>query len=89
MRPPRGAAEAQWVTAASGAWVIALDNLSHVTDWLSDSLCRAVTGDANVRRALYTDNDTHVIAFKRCLILNGIDLGAVRGGARPSSPTGA
>lgn len=68
-----------WVTAASGTWVVALDNLSTVPDWLSDSLCRAVTGDGDVRRRLYTDGDFAVFAFRRCLIVNGIDLGAVRG----------
>jgi len=68
-----------WVTAASGSWVVALDNLSTVPDWLSDSLCRAVTGDGDVRRRLYTDGDFAVFAFRRCLIVNGIDLGAVRG----------
>lgn len=41
-----------WVTAAAGSWVVALDNLSAIPPWLSDSLCRAATGDGNVKRAL-------------------------------------
>jgi hypothetical protein len=76
-KPPRDV-EA-WVTAAAGSWVVGLDNLSVVPDWLSDALCRAVTGDGDVRRKLYTDGGLHVFAFRRCVILNGIDLGAVRG----------
>ncbi|MQA82927.1 MAG: ATP-binding protein [Streptosporangiales bacterium] len=68
-----------WVTAASGSWVVALDNLSTVSDWLSDTLCRAVTGDGDVRRQLYTDGGLVVFAFRRCVIVTGIDLGAVRG----------
>ncbi|RWM25181.1 DUF6371 domain-containing protein [Mesorhizobium sp.] len=76
-KPPRDV-EA-WVTAASGSWVVGLDNLSVVPDWLSDALCRAVTGDGDVRRKLYTDGGLYVFAFRRCVILNGIDLGAVRG----------
>ncbi|GKT31186.1 hypothetical protein ADUPG1_001888, partial [Aduncisulcus paluster] len=67
-----------WVTAASGSWVVALDNLSTIPPWLSDSLCRAATGDGNVKRALYTDSDLAVIKFRRCVIINGIDVGAVR-----------
>lgn len=67
-----------WVTAASGSWVVALDNLSAIPPWLSDSLCRAATGDGNVKRALYTDSDLAVIKFRRCVIVNGIDVGAVR-----------
>lgn len=76
-KPPRDADS--WVTAAAGSWVVGLDNLSDVQPWLSDSLCRAVTGDGDVRRRLYTDQDHAVFAFRRCLCLNSIDLGAVRG----------
>jgi len=66
-----------WVTAASGSWVVALDNLSGIPPWLSDSLCRAATGDGSVKRALYTDADLAVVKFRRCVIVNGIDVGAV------------
>ena len=76
-KPPRDA-EA-WVTAAQGSWVVGLDNLSVVPDWLSDSLCRAATGEGDVRRALYTDGGLAVFAFRRCIVLNGIDVGALRG----------
>lgn len=67
-----------WVTAAAGSWVVGLDNLSVIPDWLSDTLCRAVTGDGDVRRQLYTDSGLSVFAFRRALVLNGIDLGALR-----------
>ncbi|UMB70102.1 ATP-binding protein [Mycobacterium paraterrae] len=67
-----------WVTAAAGSWVVALDNLSGIPSWLSDSLCRAVTGDGSVKRALYTDAGLSIVSFRRCVILNGIDVGAVR-----------
>lgn len=68
-----------WVTAAAGSWVVGVDNLSSVPDWLSDTLCRAVTGDGDVRRVLYTDANLAVFAFRRCIIMNGIDLGGLRG----------
>ena len=76
-KPPRDAEG--WVTAASGSWLVGLDNMSTVPAWLSDSLCRAVSGDGDVRRRLYTDSDYAVFAFRRCLCLNSIDLGAIRG----------
>jgi energy-coupling factor transporter ATP-binding protein EcfA2 len=66
-----------WTTAAAGSWVVALDNLSGITDQISDALCRASTGDGDVRRRLYSDGDLHVIAFMRVVFVNGIDLGAV------------
>jgi hypothetical protein len=75
-KPPRDAES--WVTAAAGSWVVAIDNLSDIQPWLSDSLCRAVTGDGDVRRRLYTDGDLAVFAYRRCVILNGIDTGAMQ-----------
>lgn len=69
-----------WVTAANASWCVALDNLSgQVPQWLSESLCRAVTGDGDVRRALYTDSDVSLIAFRRVPIINGIDLQITQG----------
>jgi len=75
-KPPRDVDS--WVTAAAGSWVVALDNVSSVVDWFSDALCRAVTGEGDVRRRLYSDADLSVFSFHRAVILNGIDLGAVR-----------
>ncbi|GAU67623.1 ATP-binding protein [Streptomyces sp. NBRC 110611] len=63
-------------TTAAG-WVLALDNLSGMQGWLSDALCRVVTGDAQVTRALYTDDD-NVLTYQRPVLLTGIDLGALR-----------
>ena len=59
--------------------MVGLDNLSNIPDWLSDSICRACTGDGDIRRRLYTDSDLAVFSFKRCVVLNGIDLGSLRG----------
>jgi len=67
-----------WTTAATGSWVVALDNISAVPEWLSDAPCRASTGDGDVRRELYSNGDLFVIAFRRVVLLNGIDLGALR-----------
>ena len=74
-KPPRDADT--WVTAAAGSWVVALDNLSDIPPWLSDSLCRASTGEGDVRRKLYTDGDYAVFAFRRCVIFDSIDVGAL------------
>ena len=69
-----------WTTAAAASWVVALDNLSgQLSDWLSDSLCRASTGDGQVKRALYTDDDVAVTAYPRVVIANGVDVVIERG----------
>lgn len=68
-----------WVVSAAGSRVVCLDNLSSVGEWLSDALCRAVTGDGLVRRALYTDEDLVATSHRRAIILTTIDAGAIRG----------
>lgn len=74
-KPPRDVDS--WVTAAQGSRVVGLDNLSRIRDDLSDTLCRAVTGDGDVRRKLYTDGGLATFSFRRALLLNGIDLGGL------------
>nr|WP_075540964.1 hypothetical protein [Mycobacterium kansasii] len=69
----------QWVTAANGSWMVAVDNVSTVPPWWSDALCRAATGDALTKRRLYTDADLAVLKFRRVVLLNGIDLGGLAG----------
>lgn len=68
-----------WVVAAAGSQLVALDNLSHVSEWLSDALCRAATGEGLVKRALYTDAGLSVLNFRRSVVLTSIDAGALRG----------
>ena len=63
-----------WFELAAGSYAISLDNLSKVFDWLSDSLCRASTGDSLVKRQHYSDKDLVVYQFRRVIILNGINL---------------
>jgi len=74
--PPRD--EEGWAVAACGSHVVAIDNISTISQWFSDLLCRACTGDGAVRRALYTNNDLSVLAFRRAVILTSIDPGALR-----------
>lgn len=68
-----------WVTAASGSWVVTIDNVSTIQEWFSDALCRASTGDGDVKRQLYTDAGLSVFSFRRCVILTGIDLSGLKG----------
>lgn len=55
-----------------------LDNVSHIPDWMSDLLCRAVTGEGFTKRQLYTDEDDILFAFRRLLMLNGIGVAISR-----------
>jgi predicted DNA-binding transcriptional regulator AlpA len=75
--PPRDIR--QWAVTASASWTVALDNVSTVPAWLSDTLCKAVTGDGIVDRALYSDDDVAVLSFRRCLLMTSIDAGQLAG----------
>src|SRR5262245_19931927 len=68
-----------WAAAASASWIVALDNVSSIPAWFSDTLCKAVTGDGIVERALFTDDDISVISFRRCIALTTIDAGRLAG----------
>ena len=60
------------VIAATGSWVIGVDNLSSIPDWLSDAFCRLSTGGGFGARRLYTDDEEAVFNAKRPIVLNGI-----------------
>ena len=75
--------ERDWIAATSASAVVALDNLSMVPDWLSDAICRAVTGEGYVRRRLYSDGDVAVTTFRRTIIATGSTTGVPRRSARP------
>ena len=49
------------IIAATNGWVIALDNLSTVPDWLSDAICRLATGGGFATRELYSDGEEIII----------------------------
>lgn len=66
-----------WATLANASWAVCLDNVSTIPAWLSDTLCKAVTGDGIVDRALYTDDDVSVLSFRRLLAMTSIDTGSL------------
>lgn len=64
----------EFIQLANHHWYMALDNLSELPGWLSDSLCRVVTGEGFSKRELYTNDEDIVYSFKRCVGLNGINM---------------
>lgn len=64
---------------ASAGWTLALDNASGIPAWLSDTLCRIITGASTAKRELFSDDDVALITYMRPTILTGIDVGALRG----------
>ncbi|MCC6131427.1 MAG: bifunctional DNA primase/polymerase [Acidobacteria bacterium] len=52
--------------------VAPFDNLTHVSQSVSDLLCQAITGGAFSKRELFSDSDDVIFAFRRAVILTGI-----------------
>ena len=59
-------------------WAAFFDNVTKLSPWISDTLCRAVTGEGFSKRMLYTDDDDIIYQFKRCVGLNGINIAATQ-----------
>lgn len=69
--PP--ADERDLAIAASNSWVLAYDNLSTLPVWLSDALCRLLTGSGLATRKLYSDSDEVLFESRRPVLLTGIE----------------
>ena len=64
---------------AGHCYIPMLDNLSTLPDSAADTLCRLVTGEADSKRKLYTDDEDVIIELRRAVILNGINAPTDRG----------
>jgi hypothetical protein len=56
-------------------YLVLYDNLKYTPRWLSDEVCKAVTGVGSTKRKLYSDDDDIVYEYRRCVGFNGINLG--------------
>ncbi len=63
---------------AVSSWVIAVDNISALPKWLSDTLCMLATGGGFTTRQLFTDREQELFEAMRPAILNGISDVATR-----------
>jgi hypothetical protein len=67
---------------AERSWVIAIDNVSELPQWLSDALCRLATRGGYSTRQLYTDAEEVIFDASRPVILTGIGDFATAGDLR-------
>jgi hypothetical protein len=68
----------EWVVAGASSYLITLDNVSRLSEEMSDALCRAVTSEGAAQRTLYTNKNLEIIKFRRVMIMNGIDILGIR-----------
>lgn len=54
-------------------YYLPFDNVSSISNDMSDTLCRAITGGAIQQRKLFTNSEDCIFTFKRCLTINGIN----------------
>jgi len=66
------------VQQLSHHWAPYYDNVTHMPGWVSDALCRAVTGEGFSKRELYSDDEDIIYQFRRCIGLNGVNVAARR-----------
>src|SRR5215204_2395749 len=64
---------------AMHVYVVMLDNQNTIPEWAADTTCRLVTGEADSKRRLYTDDEVVIIELRRTVILNGINVPTDRG----------
>jgi len=62
----------EWAIFARASWAFSFDNITEIPGWLSNSLCKGVTGDAVLQRALHSDEDIMVFSFQRVIAMTTI-----------------
>jgi hypothetical protein len=65
--------------SAENSWGMAYDNMSSISPWLSDGLCRIATGGGFATRELYENGEEIVLDAQRPVIITGITELATRG----------
>ena len=60
-------------------WLTFYDNLTYLSDEISNIFCRAATGAGFSKRELYSDDDDIIFDYKRCVGVNGINQVAKKG----------
>lgn len=64
----------QMVQHGDHHYFLIYDNVTKIEEDQSDLLCRMVTGLGFAKRMLYTDDDTVIRQYQRCVALNGINI---------------
>ncbi|WP_067070468.1 hypothetical protein [Carbonactinospora thermoautotrophica] len=62
----------EWAIFARASWAFSFDNVTEIPEWLSNSLCKGVTGDAVLQRVLHSDEDITVFSFQRVIAMTTI-----------------
>ena len=58
----------EFIQQLSHNYIVYYDNISEIKEWISDLLCRAVTGSGSSKRQLYTDDEDFFYISKELLV---------------------
>ena len=50
------------------------DNVDNLPPWISDVICRAITGEGFSKRELYSDDEDVIYSYRRVIMLNGVNV---------------
>ena len=64
----------EWAIFARASWAFSFDNVTEIAPWFSNSLCKGVTGDSVLQRALHSDEDIMVFSFRRVMAMTTIGI---------------
>ena len=64
----------QFIQQVNHNYINYYDNVKYIPSWLSDEICKAVTGTGHTKRQLYTTDEDIVYENWRPLGLNGINI---------------
>ena len=71
--PPKD--QREWAIFGRASWAFSYENITDIPPWLSNALCKGVTGDAVLQRVLHSDDDIGVYSFQRVIALTTIAIG--------------
>lgn len=66
------------VQTLSHSYVSYFDNITSISQSMSDLLCRVVTGSSYAKRTIYTVDDTFIYKLKKPIGINGINIASAR-----------
>ncbi|TSC88008.1 MAG: Uncharacterized protein G01um10147_239 [Microgenomates group bacterium Gr01-1014_7] len=64
----------EFVQTVSHHWFLVLDNMTYLPEWLSDAMCRVISGGGLSKRELHSDDDDILYNFRHIVGINGINL---------------
>lgn len=65
--------------AAKHNYLVVFDNVSNIPIWLSDTMCRLATGGGFASRALYTNDEEHIVQALRPIVITAVNNVIMRG----------